>query len=114
MKHIRISLIAALILTLGGCSWFEGYRPPVQQGNAVGSQALSQLKIGMSESQVRFIMGEPMLVDPFNPNRWDYTYYDQPSFGKTTTKHLTLYFANKHLVRIVNNDAKAKAKAKPQ
>jgi outer membrane protein assembly factor BamE len=110
MKHIRISLIAALILALGGCSWFQGYRPPIQQGNVVDKQALAQLKTGMSESQVRFILGEPLLVDAFNPNRWDYTYYDQPSFGKTITKHLTLYFADKHLVRIVRGGEKTKQK----
>ena len=57
MKNIRISLAAALILTLSGCSWFEGYRPPVQQGSVVDSQALTQLKLGMSKAQVRFIMG---------------------------------------------------------
>lgn len=109
MKNIRISLAAALILTLSGCSWFEGYRPPVQQGTAVDSQALTQLKLGMSEAQVRFIMGDPLLVDAFDPNRWDYTYYDQPSFGKTTTKHLTLYFTKQHLARIVKGGEKAKA-----
>lgn len=109
MKHIRISLIAALILALGGCSWFQGYRPPVQQGNVVDGQTVSRLKTGMSEAQVRFIIGEPMLVDAFDPNRWDYTYYDQPSFGKTTIKRLTLYFANRHLVRIVKSNAKTKS-----
>jgi outer membrane protein assembly factor BamE len=109
MKNIRISLAAALILTLSGCSWFEGYRPPVQQGSVVDSQALTQLKLGMSKAQVRFIMGDPLLVDTFDPNRWDYTYYDQPSFGKTTTKHLTLYFANQQLARIVKGAAHATA-----
>lgn len=101
MKNIRISLITALILTLSGCSWLEGYRPPVQQGNVVDAQTLARIKPGMTESQVRFLLGDPMLVDPFNPNRWDYTYYDLPSFGKDKTKRLTLYFSNKKLVRIV-------------
>lgn len=101
MKHIRISFATALILALSGCSWLAGYRPPVQQGNVVDAQTLAQVKPGMSEEQVRFLLGDPALVDPFDPNRWDYTYYDLPSFGPSTTRHLTLYFADKRLVRIV-------------
>lgn len=108
MKSIRIPLIALVILSLGGCGWLAGYRPPVQQGNVVSSATLAKLKPGMTESQVRFILGDPLLVDAFNPNRWDYTYYDQPSFGKTTVKHLTLYFAKQRLVRIVTSKATAK------
>ncbi|APZ42228.1 outer membrane protein assembly factor BamE [Acidihalobacter ferrooxydans] len=105
MKRLLIASMAAMILSLSGCSWFEGYRPPIQQGNVVSSQQVARLQPGMSKEQVRFIIGDPMLVDPFDPNRWDYTYYDQPSFGKTTTHHLTLYFSHGQLARIVGKGA---------
>lgn len=101
MKQKHIPLIATLILALGGCGLFQGYRPPVQQGNVVSSQALAELKPGMSAAQVRFLVGDPLLVSPFDPNRWDYTYYDQPSSGKPTRHHLTLYFSNGRLTRII-------------
>lgn len=105
MKNIRISLISLTILTLTGCSWMAGYRPPIQQGNEVKAQQLAQVHVGMTPDQVRFILGDPLLTDPFNPNRWDYTYALTPTYGRQSVKHLTLYFADGKLARIVGAPA---------
>lgn len=103
MKKIRISLFGLTILALSGCStsWLSGYRPPIQQGNEVKPAQFEQLKTGMSEAQVRFILGEPLLTDAFNPNRWDYAYALTPTYGRQTVKRLTLYFQGGKLARIV-------------
>ncbi len=29
----------------------------------------------MTENQVRFLLGTPMIADPFHADRWDYVYY---------------------------------------
>ena len=32
----------------------------------------SQVQVGMSFQQVRFLLGSPTVTDPLNPLRWDY------------------------------------------
>ena len=47
------------------------YKLDVQQGNVVTSKMLLQLRPGMTQSQVRFIMGTPLIQDSFHGKRWD-------------------------------------------
>ena len=65
---------------------------------------LEQLKTGMSKRQVRFLLGEPLLVDPFRDNRWDYVYYTNMSGKITESPRLTLYFEDDALVDIINQE----------
>ena len=66
-------LVALLVVMLGtaGCV----YRANVSQGNLVEEEDLDQVEIGMTRSQVRFLLGTPMVDDPFHSDRWDYVYY---------------------------------------
>jgi outer membrane protein assembly factor BamE len=72
----KISIAFALLL--GGCSLtnpihsLRPYQIDIQQGNEVTQAMLDQLKPGMTPSQVRFVMGTPLVVDPFHADRWDY------------------------------------------
>ncbi|HEY3327263.1 MAG TPA: outer membrane protein assembly factor BamE [Novimethylophilus sp.] len=50
------------------------YKMDIQQGNVVTPKMMMQLRPGMTKSQVRFIMGTPLLVDGFHTDRWDYFY----------------------------------------
>ncbi|NOR66174.1 MAG: outer membrane protein assembly factor BamE [Woeseiaceae bacterium] len=36
---------------------------------------LDQVEVGMTRRQVRFLLGTPMIDDPFHDGRWDYVYY---------------------------------------
>lgn len=78
-------LLAALALQ--GCSSFTEpasvkgflafvapYKPDVVQGNVVTTEQISQIKPGMSRSQVRDILGSPLISDPFHGDRWDYVF----------------------------------------
>jgi outer membrane protein assembly factor BamE len=76
------------------------YRIPIQQGNVVDQERVNQLQPGMAKRQVRFVMGTPMLVDPFHQDRWDYVYMYRPSRGDIEERRVTLYFENDALVRI--------------
>ena len=38
----------------------------------------------MSKQEVLFILGTPMVIDPFNEQRWDY-YYSYKDYDKRTT-----------------------------
>ena len=72
MRHI----ILILALLCASCSDY-GIKPfslDIQQGNVVTSKMMLQLRPGMSKSQVRFIMGTPLIQDTFHVNRWDYFY----------------------------------------
>src|SRR5260370_3364290 len=51
------------------------YRINIQQGNYLDQAAVEQVKAGMTRSQVRYLLGTPMVADSFNKERWDYIYY---------------------------------------
>ena len=63
-------MIVALALS-SGCV----YRANIAQGNLIKEEDLAQLEIGMTKNQVRFLLGTPMIDDPFHADRWDYVYY---------------------------------------
>lgn len=57
------------------------YKIDVHQGNVVTQKMIDQLRPGMDKRQVKFILGTPLLVDPFHQERWDY-FYDIRKAGK--------------------------------
>lgn len=60
---------------LAGCSSIFGIRPPVPtilQGNIYDSESLEQLESGMTENQVLYILGTPLLRPLHRPNEWYY------------------------------------------
>ena len=72
--------------------FFSPYRPTIQQGNFVSEEMLSQLKPGMTQDQVRFIFGTPLLTDPFHAERWDYPFRLAKGNGEITTSRVVVYF----------------------
>lgn len=70
------------------------YRPDVQQGNFVSREMVAQLKPGMTQSQVVFLLGTPLLQDVFHQQRWDYVFRMQKGNGDITTSNVTVYFEN--------------------
>jgi outer membrane protein assembly factor BamE len=51
------------------------YRSSISQGNLIKQEDIDQVEIGMTKNQVRFLLGTPMIDDPFERDRWDYIYY---------------------------------------
>lgn len=47
---------------------------PVQQGNYINAQQMSQLKIGMSKDQVSYVVGHPVSQFMFDNNQWQYVF----------------------------------------
>jgi outer membrane protein assembly factor BamE len=72
--------------------FFSPYRPDIQQGNFVSEEMLAQLKVGMTQEQVRFIFGTSLLTDPFHANRWDYPFRLAKGNGEITTSRVIVYF----------------------
>ena len=81
-------------------SWLTPYRIDVRQGNFVTQKMVSQLKLGQSRDQVRFILGTSLLTDPFHADRWDYLYRFQPGRGEVQQRRMTVYFSEGKLARI--------------
>ena len=50
------------------------YRVEVVQGNVVTKEQIDAIKPGLTRSQVRDILGSPLLTDVFHANRWDYVF----------------------------------------
>ena len=50
------------------------YRIEIVQGNVVTSEQVARIKPGLTRTQVRDILGTPLLTDPFHGNRWDYLF----------------------------------------
>lgn len=72
MRTILIALLVTTTLALGsGCV----YRANISQGNLIKQEDLDQVEVGMTRNQVRFLLGTPLIDDPFHANRWDYVYF---------------------------------------
>ena len=76
------------------------YKIDVEQGNIVTQDMVDQLKPGMSRRQVRFIMGTPLLEDPFNQDRWDYPYVKRNGMNVLSESRLAIYFDGDTMVRV--------------
>ncbi len=76
------------------------YKLEIQQGNVVTSKMLLQLKPGMTKSQVRYIMGTPLIQDSFHGNRWDYFYQMRESGKVTAQRRIYLTFNNEVLGKV--------------
>ncbi|WP_255251915.1 outer membrane protein assembly factor BamE [Nitrosomonas ureae] len=74
----------------------------MQQGNVVSDEMLEKLTLGMTKSQVLFVMGSPLIVDAFRENRWDYVYLMREKGDLIEHKRLTLFFENDTLINIEN------------
>lgn len=100
MMHILKLLLVFTSLAISACSWFMPYRPDIQQGNIIEQEALNRVKIGMRKDQVQFILGTPMLMDPYHANRWDYIHTLRKGHDKMTQKRITFFFKDDALVKI--------------
>ena len=70
-KSLFLAVALGLLIGASGCV----YRANISQGNIVEEEDLDQVEVGMTRNQVRFLLGTPMVDDPFHRNRWDYVYF---------------------------------------
>ena len=90
-------LAISLLLTLAAC---QPHRIEIQQGNEVKPEVLQKLEVGMTRQQVLYLLGTPLLTDPFHQDRWDYIYYLKPGNEDALFSRLTLFFQGDRLSRI--------------
>ena len=74
----------------------------MSQGNLLKQEDIDQVEIGMTRNQVRFLLGTPMIDDPFHEERWDYIYYLRIGKEKATFKRwISIFFEDQTVTEIL-------------
>jgi len=95
--RFRGPLIAVAAFALAACV----YRIDIQQGNLLDEEDINQVDLGMTRSQVQFLLGTPMVSDSFHRNRWDYAYYYRRGRSPDADRRwVVVYFENDRVQRI--------------
>ena len=107
-KVIKMRIFLLIItLLLSACSStlpsIKLYRMPIQQGNFVTSKMMMQLKPGMTKTQVRFVMGTPLINDSFHKDQWDY-FYQMQKDGVIIEQRRVIFTFEKDLLAKVKGD----------
>ncbi len=113
LRHIAV---AALVLLFAACGWMptlpvlSPYKMDIQQGNIVTQEMVAKLQPGMSRSQVRFVLGTPLVADMFHADRWDYVYRLEKGGRMVEERKLVAVFSGDKLLRIEGDVVPAAAK----
>lgn len=103
----RYLWIAVFISLMSGCSYlkFPGvYKIAIRQGNVINQEMIDKLEAGMTPRQVRFVLGTPLVDDPFAVSRWDYYYSYANPRGKAFQHQVTVYFDNERLAKLETSE----------
>jgi outer membrane protein assembly factor BamE len=107
---VLLMSLAAVCTATSGCV----YRMNIQQGNFLEARTVNQLQAGMTRSQVRYLLGTPMIPDAFDKERWDYLYYFKKGrWRKPEERHLTVYFKEDKVDKFERNNVPDKAPEGP-
>ncbi len=101
MRKTTLLLLTLLSLAIAsGCV----YRANISQGNLIRQDDLDQVEVGMTKTQVRFLLGTPMIDDPFSRDRWDYVYYLNLGRDNAIAKRwVSVHFEDDNVV-VINKD----------
>ena len=107
--------LLALSALLGACQSVDGasrrvaeaftpYRPEVVQGNFVSREQQLALYEGMTQLQVRELLGTPLLTSVFHGQRWDYIFTMRRRGVEPQRYHLRLHFSEDGLLSRYEGD----------
>jgi outer membrane protein assembly factor BamE len=108
-RAARAGAAVLATLALAACSsleqgrWtsvFLPYRIEVVQGNVVTSEQLARVNKGMSRTQVRDLLGTPLLTDMFHADRWDYIFMLNRAGTSLRRLDVQIYFQGDAVARI--------------
>ena len=104
MKNFKLVVIIVLSIVMTGCqllpenAQLRSYRVLVQQGNVIDESKIDSLKINMTKEQVIFLLGEPVVNNIFNKNRWDYVYYRKKYPELTQLNMVSIFFKENNVI----------------
>lgn len=116
---MRSAIYCIVILsgfTLASCSYVLNNLPgvytiDVNQGNILDQTMIDQLRPNMTERQVLYILGSPMLIDTFHQKRWDYLYSSQPGGEDRQQKKVSILFNENNEVVGIQGDFRPSSEA---
>lgn len=80
------------------------YRANISQGNLIEQEDLDRVEVGMTRNQVRFLLGTPLIDDPFHQDRWDYAYFIRIGRDDAAFKRwVTIIFENDNVTEILSD-----------
>lgn len=91
-KLTRIITLSVALTVVSGCSYVGVYKRDIPQGNLVTEAMVSQLQPGMTQEQVTYVMGRPLMEAPFDSSQWDYVYRLDEAYGGVEQRRVTLTF----------------------
>jgi outer membrane protein assembly factor BamE len=98
-KFLSMILVVSLATLTSACVSY--YKMDIQQGNVVTQEMIARLKPDMSKRQVRYVLGTPLVHDPFHDDRWDYVYtFKKGGAREPEKKALIVFFQNDRLQRV--------------
>jgi outer membrane protein assembly factor BamE len=105
-------MVAAALLV--GCSSLQSsdnflgfitpYRVEVVQGNVLTKEQVAIVKPGMTRTQVRDVLGSPLLTDAFHVDRWDYVFTIRRQGAEPQQRKVVVLFENERLKSISAED----------
>jgi len=107
-------LTACSNLTTPKLPSFTSHKMDIRQGNLITPAMREKLKLGMSRTQVRSLLGTALINDAMHNNRWDYIYRFEQNYRLVDQQQMTLHFENDRLKRIDDSNMPALATAAPQ
>lgn len=97
MKRLLLMFVLCTTLATAGCV----YRASISQGNLIKQEDLDQVAVDMTRNQVRFLLGTPMIDDPFHADRWDYVYFLKVGREDATFQRwVSIFFENDRVSEI--------------
>ncbi len=103
-----MALVAALL-----CAGCGVHRVAIQQGNIITQEMVDQLKPGINREQVAYIMGEPVLRNTFDDDRWDYVYTIDVPNAFNSRMLVSVFFENDVLMYITGDMVPSSARKDP-
>ncbi|QHZ97935.1 outer membrane protein assembly factor BamE [Pasteurella multocida] len=111
------SMISAIVLALSvtACSTVDKlvYRIDVPQGNYLEAATVKQLQVGMNAAQVQYLLGTPVLVEPFDQSKWYYVFLQQKAYQKPEQHTLVVNFDQRGIVTSFDLDKSLPDESKP-
>ncbi|CAJ0992292.1 outer membrane protein assembly factor BamE [Pantoea sp. Nvir] len=104
-RNILNATAILLLMITTGCSFLErvGYHIDINQGNYLIADEVAKIHNGMTEQQVAYVLGMPMMRDPFGGNVWYYVFRREPGHKSVKQQTLTLTFDSNGLLSKIHN-----------
>ncbi len=99
-KNLSLIVTLTALLLTSGCV----YQAALSQGNLLDQEDVDQVEVGMTRGQIRFLLGTPMIDDPFHENRWDYVYFLRIGRDKAIFKRwVSVFFEGENVSEVIKD-----------